>query len=63
MNEALCPAKRHRKERIRAAMQHSTGIKAVGRIVYVLVWCRGKWSLKHYSALMTAVNGVVICTM
>lgn len=41
MKDALCPAKRHRKERMSAAKQHSTGMRAVGRIVIVLSWLRG----------------------
>jgi hypothetical protein len=33
MNDFLWPAKRQRKERMRAAVQHSTGMSAVGRMV------------------------------
>lgn len=39
MKPFLWPANRQRKERMRAAVQHSTGISAVGRI---LVRCRGE---------------------
>ena len=34
----LWPAKRHRNERIRAAVQHSAGMSAVGRIVCVSMY-------------------------
>lgn len=33
MKPRLWPAKRQRKERMRAAMQHSTGMSAEGRIL------------------------------
>lgn len=33
MNDFLWPAKRQRKERMRAAVQHSTGMSAVGRMM------------------------------
>jgi hypothetical protein len=33
MKDFLWPAKRHRKERMRAAVQHTAGIRAVRRIV------------------------------
>lgn len=36
MKSFLLPAKRHRKERIRAAKQHIAGIRAVGLMILIL---------------------------
>jgi hypothetical protein len=36
MKDCLCPAKRQRKERMRATVQHTAGMRAVGRMIVVL---------------------------
>jgi hypothetical protein len=49
MKDFLWPAKRHRKERMRAAVQHTAGIRAVRRIVVY------RWGVDYAQRVMNMI--------